>query len=140
MDETWKNLAGGVVAALAAMVAMAWGELHWLVKLLIVMALADMLLGLLLATVERRLSVDVMFRGVAKKVVTFVLVGIALFVDQQTGRALPLTEAAAAFFVAREGLSVFRNAELLGVPVPAVLKDRFSSLAPSEPTLPPKVA
>ena len=70
------------------------------------------------------------FKGIAKKVCIFVLVGIANIVDTQVimnGSAI--RTAVIFFYLSNEGLSVLENAAVIGLPIPDKLKAMLIQLA-----------
>ena len=70
------------------------------------------------------------FKGIAKKVCIFVLVGIANIIDTQiiqNGSAI--RTAVIFFYLSNEGLSVLENAAVIGLPIPEKLKTMLIQLA-----------
>lgn len=113
-----------------------WFQGNPFVGLLFVLMISDVVLGLLRATKERRLSSAVSGDGMRRKAVMLILVGlgkvIGVFVVRETGES-PLTSMAsliAGGFCFSEGMSIIENSRLLGVKIPEVLTQYFSRLAP----------
>lgn len=99
------------------------GGLDGLVYALIAFVIIDYLTGVMVAITEKRLSSEVGFKGICKKIVIFALVGIAHILDTriiQTGSVL--RTAVIFFYIANEGISILENAALLGLPIPEKLK------------------
>lgn len=64
------------------------------------------------------------FKGIAKKVVIFMLVGVANILDMEViGTGSVLRTAVIFFYLSNEGISMLENATHLGLPVPTKLKD-----------------
>ena len=102
------------------------GEPGGVVKLLIVMAVIDQITGLIKAGVTRKWNSEAGFHGIAKKVLMFLLVGIANIIDKEMfGDSEVLRDVVCLFYIANEGLSVIENSIESGAPVPDVLKERF---------------
>ena len=81
------------------------------------------------AIADKKLSSEVGFRGIMRKVIIFLLVGIAQMVDInviQNGSVL--RTAVIFFYLSNEGVSVLENAAHLGLPVPEKLKDCLEQL------------
>ena len=96
--------------------------------LLVLMAL-DYLSGVMCAIEDRTLSSAVGFRGVMKKVLLLMLVGVANVLDVHVvGGGAILRGAVICFYLSNEGLSLLENAAYLGLPVPEKLKDVLSQL------------
>lgn len=90
---------------------------------LVVFVAVDYLTGLMAASVERKLSSEVGFKGIFKKVVIFCLVSVGHIIDGyviQNGSAL--RTAVVFFYLSNEGISILENASRIGLPVPEKLK------------------
>ena len=86
---------------------------------LVVFVVMDYFTGVLAAGVKKELSSEVGFKGIAKKVCIFVLVGIANIVDTQVIHDGAVIRTAVIFFyLANEGLSILENSAIIGLPVP----------------------
>ena len=77
----------------------------------------------------KKLSSEVGFRGIAKKVLIFLLVGIANILDVQViGNGSVLRTAVIFFYISNEGVSLLENAGHLGLPIPEKLKHILAQL------------
>lgn len=87
--------------------------------------IADYLTGVLRAGVERKLSSSIGFKGIAKKIMIFIVVGIANLCDVNLikGDGTMIRTAIIFFYIANEGLSILENSVALGLPVPEKLKE-----------------
>lgn len=89
----------------------------------------DYLTGVLAAIYERKLSSEVGFKGIAKKVVIFCLVALGNIIDVQIiGEGSVIRTAIIFFYISNEGISIVENAGRLGLPVPQKLKDVLEQL------------
>ncbi len=89
----------------------------------------DYVTGVLCAVADRKLSSEVGFRGIAKKALIFLLVGMANVLDVQViGSGCVLRTAVVFFYISNEGVSLVENAAHLGLPVPEKLKDVLAQL------------
>ncbi|MCE5342798.1 MAG: phage holin family protein [Eubacteriales bacterium] len=105
------------------------GGLDGMLIALIVFVALDYVTGLMCAIADKELSSEVGFKGIAKKVLIFILVGVANVVDVHVvGTGSALRGAVVAFYLSNEGLSVLENAAHLGLPVPAKLQDILAQL------------
>lgn len=76
------------------------------------------------AIVDKKLSSEIGFRGIFKKVLIFVLVGIGHMIDTNLiGEGSVLRTAIIFFYCSNEGISMLENAGRLGLPIPEQLKD-----------------
>ena len=81
------------------------------------------------AVSDKRLSSEVGFKGICRKVLIFVLVGMANILDLHViGTGCVLRTAVLFFYISNEGVSVLENAGHLGLPVPARLLNVLEQL------------
>ena len=81
------------------------------------------------AIADKRLSSEVGFKGICRKVLIFVLVGIGNLVDVYVlGDAGVLRTAVIFFYLSNEGVSLLENSAHLGLPVPDKLKEVLQQL------------
>ena len=89
----------------------------------------DYLTGVMCAVVDKKLSSAVGFKGIFKKVLIFLLVGIANLIDVQViGTGSVLRTAVIFFYISNEGVSLLENAGYLGLPIPTKMKDVLEQL------------
>ena len=99
-----------------------------LIALLVLMVL-DYISGIMCAIVDKNLDSRIGFRGICKKVLTLMLVGVANIVDIHiVGSGSALRSAVICFYLSNEALSLFENAAHLGLPVPDKLREILSQL------------
>lgn len=81
------------------------------------------------AIINRKLSSTIGFRGICKKVLILMLVGVANVVDVHVlGTGSALRGAVIAFYLSNEGLSLLENAAYIGLPVPEKMKATLAQL------------
>ena len=96
---------------------------------LIVLMVLDYLSGVMCAVEDKKLSSAIGFKGICKKVLILMLVGVANILDVNVvGSGAILRGAVICFYLSNEGLSLLENAAYLGLPVPAKLKAILSQL------------
>ena len=89
-----------------------------------VFVIADYVSGVLRAIVEQKVSSSIGSRGISKKVVIFILVGIAHMVDVEVlGAGDVIRNTVIFFYLSNEGISMLENAIRLGLPVPEKLRN-----------------
>ena len=99
-----------------------------LIALIIFMAL-DYVTGIMCAVLDKTLSSRVGFRGIFKKALILIMVGIANVVDVHVvGTGSALRGAVICFYLSNEGLSLLENAAYIGLPIPEKLKEILSQL------------
>ena len=96
---------------------------------LVAMCALDYLTGVLCALAERRLSSAAGFRGICRKALIFILVGVGHTLDVYVaGTGAAMRTAVICFYLSNEGISLLENASRLGLPVPERLKAALRQL------------
>ena len=99
-----------------------------LIALIVLMAL-DYLSGVMCAIVDKKLSSAIGFKGICKKVLILMLVGVANILDEHVvGSGAVLRGAVIRFYLSNEGLSLLENAAYLGLPIPDKLREILAQL------------
>ena len=89
----------------------------------------DYLTGVMCAFADHTLSSEVGFRGICRKVLIFLLVGMANILDVAViGNGFVLRTAVIFFYISNEGVSLLENAGHLGLPIPQKMKDVLEQL------------
>lgn len=122
---TWLKSA---IAAIGGVLVWVWGPWDTLIAVLIAFIALDYLMGVFNAVVQKSLSSSVGFKGLAKKVAIFVMVGLAALLDRVAPTNGAIRAAVCLFYIANEGISILENAGALGLPLPAKLKDMLVQL------------
>ena len=105
------------------------GGLDGLLIALVVLMSLDYISGVMCAIVDRKLSSAIGFRGICKKVLILMMVGVANIVDiHVVGTGSALRGAVICFYLSNEALSLFENAAHIGLPVPDKLRDALAQL------------
>ena len=114
-----------VFVAIGGYIGFYLGEIDAFIYTLLAFVIADYLTGVLRAGVERKLSSAIGFKGIAKKIMIFIVVGIANLCDVNLikGDGTMIRTAIIFFYISNEGLSILENSIALGLPVPEKLKD-----------------
>ncbi len=94
-----------------------------------VLVAVDYITGIMCAVADKKLSSEIGFKGICKKVLIFLLVGIANILDVQViGTGCVVRTAVIFFYISNEGVSILENTSHLGLPVPEKLKDILQQL------------
>ena len=122
MKEFW-NTIQIVFTAVGGWLGYFLGGCDGLLYTLLAFVILDYLTGVMCAIVDKKLSSEIGFKGIFKKVLIFVLVGVGHLMDMQIlGAAGVLRTAVIFFYLSNEGVSLVENAAHLGLPIPAKLK------------------
>ena len=128
MKEFW-NTIQLVIAAVGGWLGYFLGGCDGLLIALVIFVTCDYLTGIMCAITDKKLSSEVGFKGICRKVLIFLLVGIANIVDVQViGTGSVLRTAVIFFYLSNEGVSLLENAAHLGLPVPEKMKDILAQL------------
>lgn len=128
MKEFW-NTVQMFFAAVGGWLGYFLGGCDGLLYALIAFVVIDYITGVMCAVADKKLSSTVGFKGICRKMLIFLLVGIANILDVQViGSGSVLRTAVIFFYISNEGVSLVENAAHLGLPVPDKLKDVLEQL------------
>jgi len=123
---TWMQCA---FAAIGGFMGWFLGGFDGFLYALLVFVIIDYLTGIMLAVIQKKLSSEVGFKGIFKKVLIFCLVAIGHIIDTHLLNQGSIIRTAVIFFyLSNEGISILENAALIGLPVPQKLKDILEQL------------
>ena len=88
----------------------------------------DYATGVLTAIVQKKLSSAIGYKGIIRKVVMFLMIGVADLIDRyllnmSVGGGEIIRDIVICFFLINECLSIMENAALIGLPIPKSLKE-----------------
>ena len=128
MKEFW-NTIQLTFAAVGGWLGYFLGGCDGLLYALIAFVAIDYITGVMCAISDKALSSEVGFRGICRKVLIFLLVGIGNIIDVQVlGSPGVLRTAVIFFYLSNEGVSLLENAAHLGLPVPDAIKTVLEQL------------
>lgn len=129
----WAALGLGAIAGL-------YGEWTTALQILCILMVVDYITGVLVAISGKSpktdgggLSSKIGFIGLAKKGFIMLIVLVATQLDRAIGNTAMIFQSATVFYyIANEGLSILENAEAIGVPFPAFIRERLESIRESK--------
>ena len=128
MKEFW-NTIQMVIAGIGGWLGYFLGGCDGLLYALIAFVVIDYVTGLMCAISDKTLSSEVGFKGICRKVLIFLMVGIGNIIDVQVlGSPGVLRTAVIFFYLSNEGVSLLENAAHLGLPVPDAIKTVLEQL------------
>ena len=128
MKEFW-NTIQLAFAAVGGWLGYFLGGCDGLLYALIAFVAIDYITGVMCAISDKTLSSEVGFKGICRKVLIFLLVGIGNIIDVQVlGSPGVLRTAVIFFYLSNEGVSLLENASHLGLPVPDAIKTVLEQL------------
>lgn len=105
------------------------GSCDGLVIALLSFMVVDYIIGVMCAISDKKISLKICFRGIGKKILIFMLVGMASVLDTQViGTGSVLKTAVILFYLSNEGMSILNNVEHFGVPIPEKLRKVLAQL------------
>ena len=128
MKEFW-NTIQMVIAGIGGWLGYFLGGCDGLLYALIAFVAIDYITGVMCAVSDKTLSSEVGFKGICRKVLIFLLVGIGNIIDVAVlGAPGVLRTAVIFFYLSNEGVSLLENAAHLGLPVPEAIKTVLEQL------------
>lgn len=128
MKDFW-NVIQLVFSVLGGWLGYFLGGCDGLLYALLAFVVIDYITGIMCAVNDHTLSSGVGFRGICRKVLIFLLVGIANVLDLQViGTGSVLRTAVIFFYISNEGVSLLENAAHLGLPVPEKIKEALEQI------------
>lgn len=128
MKEFW-NMIQFLFAGIGGWLGYFLGGCDGLLIALLLFVITDYITGVMCAIADKKLSSAVGFKGICRKVLIFLLVGIANILDMQViGIGSVLRTAVIFFYISNEGVSLLENAGHLGLPIPVKIKSVLEQL------------
>ena len=128
IDIIWAKLQMAI-AAVGGWLGYFLGGMDGLLTALLIFMVIDYITGLMVAVTEKKLSSAIGFKGICKKVLIIMLVGVAHIVDLHVvGTGNALRSAVVCFYLSNEGVSLLENAAHLGLPIPEKMKSILAQL------------
>nr|DAS34345.1 MAG TPA: holin [Caudoviricetes sp.] len=122
MKEFW-NMIQLAFAGVGGWLGYFLGGCDGLILALLAFVVIDYITGVMCAIADKKLSSSVGFKGICRKVLIFLLVGIANILDVHIiGTGSVLRTAVIFFYISNEGVSLLENAGHLGLPIPVKIK------------------
>lgn len=128
IDIIWAKVQAAV-AVIGGYLGYFVGGVDGLMTALLIFMVLDYITGLMCAIADKQLSSAVGFKGICKKVLILMLVGVAHIVDLHVvGTGDALRSAVVCFYLSNESVSMLENAAHLGLPIPEKLKSVLAQL------------
>ena len=128
MKEFWITIQV-VFAGIGGWLGWFLGGCDGLLYALLAFVVIDYITGIMCAVVDKKLSSEVGFKGIFKKVLIFALVGTGHILDTRViGSGSVMRTAVIFFYLSNEGVSLLENAAYLGLPIPQKLKSVLEQL------------
>ena len=102
-----------------------------LLKLIVFLAVADYVTGVIKGIYTKTLSSETGFKGLLKKIVMFIVNVVAYTIQKLLNDTIALREIVIMFYICNEALSLLENAAMF-IPIPDKLKDVLLQLRDKE--------
>ena len=122
----------GCVSLGAGAMSYLYGDMNGLIIALFVAIILDYSTGLLKAGILKKLSSEVGFKGILKKMLILMVVALAHVIDNCVGSGETWRNIAIVFYICNEGISILENVVACGLPVPEKLKDVLENMEKKE--------
>lgn len=109
------GIAGGIIAAVFG----AWDKL---LSTLVILMVLDYVTGVIKAVYAKRLSSEIGFKGLLKKITILIIVALGNVIETFTGGGTAIREIVIMFYIANEGISILENAAVILPNMPEGLK------------------
>lgn len=118
--QTMKFALGGIVTAISGFLGGMDGVMYALIGFITI----DYITGVAVAVKQKKISSEVGFWGLVRKVLILVLVGVGHYIDAYIiGSGDVFRAAVALYYIGNEGISLLENCGNLGLPLPKKLID-----------------
>ena len=108
-----------ITAAICGIFGFLYGKADGLIYALLAFIILDYVTGVIVACINKNLSSEVGFKGIAKKVIILIVVAVGNIVDISIlGGGAVCRSTVIGFYLANEGISIIENAGNLGIPLP----------------------
>lgn len=122
MDK-FKDLVKIFFTIFGSLIGFFLGDMDIFIYSLTAFVICDYISGIIRAGFERKLSSKIGFKGILKKIMIFIIVGIANICDKNLIKNQAMIRSSIIFFyIANEGLSILENALAMDLPIPKKLK------------------
>ena len=128
IEKVW-NWVQIVITAIGGFIGSFLGGVDGFLYALIAFVVIDYITGVMVGITQKKLSSEVGFKGIFKKVLIFLLVGVGSIVDTKIlGEGNAIRTAVVFFYLSNEGISILENVAIIGLPIPQKLKEILEQL------------
>lgn len=121
MDKLFNHISiiGGVIGGFLSYYLGGWDIL---LKTVVMLAVLDYITGWIKGIYQKRLSSEIGFRGLLKKMVIFIVIAVTYAIQKLIGESVPLREVVITFYICNEALSLLENAAIF-IPIPERIEE-----------------
>lgn len=119
----WDKVVSAIIAVAGSMTNYILGGLDLALQTLLLFMLFDYLTGLICAIKDKELSSEIGFKGLFKKIMILVIVGVGVGLDKILGTSGAVRSLVIFFYISMEGISILENAARMDVGIPERLRE-----------------
>jgi len=116
-----------ILSPIGGFLAFYLGGYDVLLRGIIALVFIDYISGLICALYEKKLSSEIGWKGIIKKVMIFLVIATAVVVERMLQMETPIREITIVFYASNEGISILENASIF-LPIPDKFKQLFLQL------------
>lgn len=129
--EKYMNAVSLVFGVVGGFCAGFLGGFDTIIRTLAFLVVVDFITGMVKAWHLKEISSEIGFIGLVKKVFIFLVVAVAVQLEQVVGNVIPLREIVIMFYIANEGISFLENISEF-IPLPDQIRDVFLQIRSKE--------
>lgn len=111
----------------AGILSYCFGTWDGLLQAILIFVIMDYITGILKSIMLHNLSSEIGFKGLAKKIIIFIIIAVANILQILLDNAIPLRETVIMFYIINEAVSILENASYF-IPIPKKLKEILKQL------------
>ncbi|MCY8234386.1 phage holin family protein [Priestia endophytica] len=116
------------IASIGSFTGLLFGGWDYLLTILLACVILDYITGLLSAIVHKKFNSRIGYRGIAQKILIFILVAVANFMDVLLWDENFIRNTTILFYTLNEIISITDNAKRVGLPVPQIIINAIQAL------------
>jgi len=117
-----------VGAAIGSVAVYFLGGWDLLLEILITLTIIDFITGVLSAGYNKKLSSDIGYKGIVRKIGIYIIVAVACLLDRLMNTGLVLRGATIGFYIVIEATSIIENWASMDLPLPKSIRDALKQL------------
>lgn len=122
-----------IITTLGTFITWLLGTWDTALGVLVIFMVLDYITGVLKAYVNKNISSDIGLKGIARKVVIFIVLIVAVLLDRLLNTDSWIFRTLVCYFyIANEGISLLENCYDIGIPIPPKIKNALEQLKSKE--------
>jgi toxin secretion/phage lysis holin len=127
MEFTYKSALTLLVSGASYLV----GGFDKAIQILLILVVIDYITGMIRAGINKRLDSRIGAKGIYRKMCIFIVIAVAVLIEQFIGKPETIHNVVAYFYVVNEAISILENVDEY-VPIPEPLRQLLNRLKPKK--------